>query len=221
GVFHENRYFDVFVEYAKADVEDILIKITATNRGPETAALRVLPTIWFRNTWSWGDDDPCPEMHKVVGGVELDHPTLGKRWLYGEGAPELLFTENETNYKRLFGVENSCVFVKDGINDYIVNGRSEAVAAEPIGTKAAAHYKMEIPAGASVTIRMRLTDIDFSGIARAAFDGFDKVFLLRKSEADDFYRTVVPHDLSSDARNVMRQSFAGMLWSKQFYHYEL
>src|SRR5499433_696378 len=153
GVFKDNRYFDVFVEYAKGDVEDILIKITATNRGPDKAALRLLPTIWFRNTWSWGDDDPRPDMRQVAGGVELDHPGLGKRWLYCEGSPELLFTENETNFKRLFGVDSPCACVKDGINDCIVNDRKDAVVPEPMGTKAAAHYKLEIPALASVTIR--------------------------------------------------------------------
>src|SRR5262244_1069025 len=221
GVFQDNRYFDVFVEYAKGDVEDILIKITATNRGPEAAALRLLPTIWFRNTWSWGDDDLRPDLRQVAGGIELDHPSMGKRWLYCEGAPELLFTENETNRQRLFGVENPCPCVKDGIHDYIVNGQRDAVAPELMGTKAAAHYKLEIPAGASVTIRLRLTDIDFSGVAQAAFEGFDKLFAIRKNEADEFYRSVVPQDLSPDAQNVMRQSFAGMLWSKQFYHYQL
>jgi len=221
GVFQDNRYFDVFVEYAKGDVEDILIKITAMNRGPEKAALRVLPTIWFRNTWSWGEDDARPGLRKVAGGIELDHPGLGQRWLYCEGAPELLFTENETNRKRLFGVENSFTSVKDGINDYIVNGQMDAVLPGLMGTKAAAHYKPEVPAGASFTIRLRLTDIDFSGVAEAAFDDFDKLFTTRKNEADEFYRTVVPQDLSADAQNVMRQSFAGMLWSKQFYHYEL
>ena len=221
GVFQANRYFDVFVEYAKGDVEDILIKITATNRGPERAALRVLPTIWFRNTWSWGDHDERPDMRQVAGGIELNHPSMGKRWLYCEGAPELLFTENETNRQRLFGVENPSACVKDGINDYIVHGQKDAVAPESMGTKAAAHYKTEVPAGGSVTIRLRLTDIDFSGVARAAFDGFDKLFAIRKNEADEFYCTVVSPDLSGDAQNVMRQSFAGMLWSKQFYHYEL
>jgi hypothetical protein len=221
GVFQDNRYFDLFVEYAKGDVEDILIEITATNRGPETAPLRLLPTIWFRNTWSWGDDDARPDMRQVTGGIELDHPSMGKRWLYCEGAPELLFTQNETNRQRLFGVENPRPCVKDGINDYIVNGRRDAVAPELMGTKAAAHYRTEVPAGGSVTIRLRLTDIDFSGVAQAAFDGFDNLFATRKGEADDFYRTVVPQDLSADAQNVMRQSFAGMLWSKQFYHYEL
>src|SRR5262244_456878 len=221
GVFQDNRYFDVFVEYAKGDVEDILIKITATNRGPEAAALRLLPTIWFRNTWSWGDDDLRPDLRQVAGGIELDHPSMGKRWLYCEGAPELLFTENETNRQRLFGVENPCPCVKDGIHDYIVNGQRDAVAPELMGTKAVAHYRVEIPAGESVTIRLRLTDIDFSGVAQAAFDGFDKMFATRKNEADEFYRTVVPQDLSADAQDVMRQSFAGMLWSQQFYHYEL
>ena len=221
GVFQNDRYFDVFVEYAKGDVEDILIKITATNRGPETAALRLLPTIWFRNIWSWDDDVPRPDMRQVPGGIELDHPSLGKRWLYYEGSPEPVFTENETNLRRLFGVENRYAYVKDGIHDYIVDGQKNAIAQEPIGTKAAVHYRLQIPAGATVTVRLRLTDIDFSGVAEAAFEGFDQLFATRKKEADEFYATVIPQDLSHDAQNVMRQSFAGMLWSKQFYHYEL
>ncbi len=219
GVFSENRYFDVVVEYAKGDVEDILIKISATNRGPQSARLRLLPTIWFRNTWSWGVGDPRPSMRQMPGAVELDYPGLGKRWLYCENSPQLLFTENETNAKKLFGVENSVPCVKDGINDYIVNGVKDAVAAEPTGTKAAAHYESEIGAGQTVTLRLRLTDIDFSGIAAAAFDGFDRLFAIRQREADEFYAGVIPQDLSSDAKNVMRQGFAGMLWSKQFYHY--
>jgi hypothetical protein len=219
GVFNDDRYFDVAVEYAKGDAEDILIKITATNRGPDAAPLRLLPTIWFRNTWAWGADEPRPDMRRVAGGVELDHSTLGKRWLYCDGSPEVLFTENETNHQRLFGVENRCACVKDGINDYIVNGGKDAVAPMPMGTKAAAHYKLQVPAGGAVTIRLRLTDIDFSGVAEAAFDGFDRLFALRKNEADEFYRTVIPQELSADAQNVMRQGFAGMLWSKQFYHY--
>src|SRR5215470_11416489 len=219
GVFEEDRYFDVSVEYAKADVEDILIKITAINRGPEPAPLRLLPTVWFRNTWSWSENSERPEMRGIAGGIELDHPDLGRRWLYYDGAPEILFTENETNFKRLFGVENLSAYVKDGINDFVVNGRVDAVAPEPAGTKAAAHYQLQIPPGGSATIRLRLTDIDFSGVAQAAFDGFDQLFTARQREADEFYGTVIPHDLSSDAQNVMRQGFAGMLWSKQFYHY--
>jgi len=219
GVFNDNRYFDVFVEYAKGDLEDILIKITANNRGPEVAPLRLLPTIWFRNTWSWAQDAGRPDMRRVAGGIELDHPDLGRRWLYCYGAPEILVTENETNYQRLYGIENRCACVKDGINDYIVDGKKDAVAAMPMGTKAAAHYKLQVPPDGSVTIRLRLTDVDFSGVAEAAFDGFDQLFSLRKTEADEFYGTVIPQDLSSDAQNVMRQGFAGMLWSKQFYHY--
>ncbi len=221
GVFQDDRYFDVFVEYAKGDVEDILIKITATNRGPETAALRLLPTIWFRNIWSWEEDVPRPDMRQAPGGVELDHPSLGKRWLYYEGSPEPLFTENDTNFKSLFGVENRCIYAKDGINDYIVHGNKNAIAPEPMGTKAAVHYRFQIPAGATVTARLRLSDIDFCGVAEAAFDGFDELFTRRKKDADEFYATVIPQDLSRDAQNVMRQSFAGMLWSKQFYHYQL
>jgi Glycosyl hydrolase family 63 C-terminal domain len=219
GVFNDDRYFDVFVEYAKGDLEDILIKITATNRGSEAAPLRLLPTIWFRNTWSWAHDAERPDMRRIPGGIELDHPTLGRRWLYCDGTPEILFTENETNYKRLYGVENHCACVKDGINDYIVDGKKDAVAPMPMGTKAAAHYKLQVPPGGSVIIRLRLTDVDFSGVAEAAFDGFDQLFSTRKNEADEFYGTLVPQDLSSDAQNVMRQGFAGMLWSKQFYHY--
>ena len=219
GVFDQDRYFDVFVEYAKGDVEDILIKITATNRGSELAPLRLLPTVWFRNTWSWANDAERPDMHRIPGGIELDHAGLGRRWLYCDGAPEILFTENETNYKRLFGIENLCAFVKDGINDWVVNGEKEAVAHLPMGTKAAAHYKTQVPAGGSVTIRLRLTDVDFSGTAEAAFEGFDRLFSMRQNEADEFYGTIIPQDLSSDAQNVMRQGFAGMLWSKQFYHY--
>jgi len=219
GIFNDDRYFDVLVEYAKGDVEDILIKITATNRGPEAAPLRLLPTIWFRNTWSWAYDAARPDMRRIAGGIELDHPNLGRRWLYCDSAPEILFTENETNYTRLYGIENSCAGVKDGINDYIVDGKKDAVAPMLMGTKAAAHYKFQVPPGGSVTIRLRLTDVDFSGVAEAAFDGFDHVLSLRKKEADEFYGTVIPQDLSSDAQNVMRQGFAGMLWSKQFYHY--
>ena len=220
GVFEDDRYFDVLVEYAKGDVEDILIRITATNRGPESAALRLLPTIWFRNTWSWGDDEIRPELRKVATGVELQHPVLGRRWLYCEGSPEFLFTENETNFQRIFGTANPHACVKDGINDYVVDRRQDAVAAVPLGTKAAAHYQLEIPSAATVTIRLRLTDLNFSDGA-TAFEGLERLFVTRKNEADEFYRTLVPQELSQDAQNVMRQSFAGMLWSKQFYHYEL
>jgi hypothetical protein len=221
GVFQDNRYFDVQVEYAKADVEDIMVKITVSNRGPEAAALRLLPTIWFRNTWSWGSKDPRPELHQsrnTAGPViELNHPTFGNRWLHCDGAPELLFTENETNAHRLWGMGSATPYVKDGINDYIVQGLRSAVNPQQTGTKASAHYKLDIPAGGSVVVRLRLSNVEFKG--NSAFDNFDQTFTIRKREADDFYGTVIPHDLSDDAKNVMRQGFAGVLWSKQFYHY--
>jgi len=218
-VFRDDRYFDVLVEYAKGDVEDILIKISVTNRGPEAAPLRLLPTVWFRNTWSWGAPEARPDMRGITGGVELNHPRQATRWLYCEGDPELLFTENETNRQRLFGLANPCLFVKDGINDYIVNGKKDAVTDVPAGTKAAVHYKLIVGSGQSVTVRLRLTDLDFSGKKSGAFVEFDCLFAERHAEADDFYATVIPQDLSADAKNVMRQGFAGMLWSKQFYHY--
>jgi hypothetical protein len=221
GVFNDNRYFDVFVEYAKEDVEDILIKITVENRGPESANLRLLPTVWFRNTWSWGSSTRKPSLRQIRSEqdsvVELDLHQAGTRRLYCDGSPELLFTENETNVARLFGAENRSAHVKDGINDYVVRGAADAVNPEKTGTKAAAHYKLTIGAGESVEIRLRLTDAEFK--AKSAFADFDKLFAKRKAEADEFYATVIPQDLSPDAKNVMRQGFGGMLWSKQFYHY--
>src|SRR6266446_9369108 len=221
GVFNEDRYFDVFVEYAKADTEDILVKITVANRGPEAVSLRLLPTVWFRNTWSWGGRERRPELHQASPApnpvIELNHDQPGNRWLHCEGSPELLFTENETNARRLFGVENRTAYVKDGINDYVVHGSADAVNPEHAGTKAAAHYKLTVGAGETVVIRLRLADSDFKG--KNAFTNFDKTFALRQREADEFYDTIIPKDLSADAQNVMRQGFAGMLWSKQFYHY--
>jgi Glycosyl hydrolase family 63 C-terminal domain len=220
GVFNDNRYFDVFVEYAKADVEDILIKITVTNRGPEAANLRLLPTVWFRNTWSWGGNDPKPELHQSRNTaspvIELTHPSFGNRWLHCEGSPELLFTENETNAHRLWGADNSTPYVKDGINDYVVQGMSGAVNPRHSGTKAAAHYQLTLGPDESAVVRLRLSD---SELKNEAFESFETIFRQRNHEADEFYSKVIPHDLSDDARNVMRQGFGGMLWSKQFYHY--
>src|SRR6266849_1567540 len=226
GIFDEDRYFDVFVEYAKADTEDILIKITVANRGPETASLRLLPTVWFRNTWSWGGRNRRPHLYEAQispnPAIELnldrqrkDQP--GNRWLHCEGSPEWLFTENETNFRRLFGAGNRTPYVKDGINDYVVNGVKDAVNPEHFGTKSAAHYKLAIGGGETVTVRLRLTNSDFKG--KNAFERFDAIFATRQHEADEYYSTVIPPDLSPDAQNVMRQGFAGMLWSKQFYHY--
>jgi len=221
GIFDDNRYFDVFVEYAKADTEDILIKMTIANRGPEAASLRLLPTVWFRNTWSWGSSRRRPELHQARLApdpvIELNHDQPGNRWLHCEGSPELLFTENETNARRLWGIDNGTPYVKDSFNDYIVSGTHEAVNPRPAGTKAAAHYKLTLGAGEIAVVRLRLSDSDFEG--KSAFADFDYMFAMRQREADEFYATVIPHDLSTDAQNVMRQGFAGMLWSKQFYHY--
>jgi hypothetical protein len=221
GVFSDDRYFDVFVEYAKADVEDILIKITVSNRGPEAANLRLLPTIWFRNTWSRGDGTAQPILKMASNApnpaIAVEHPEAGERWLHCEGSPELFFTENETNARRLFGAENSSPYVKDGINDYVIHGAKDAVNPAHSGTKAAAHYKLNVGAGETVVVRLRLTKADLR--TKNAFEDFDRTFALRQTEADEFYATVIPQDLSADAKNVMRQGFAGMLWSKQFYHY--
>ena len=220
GIFEQDRYFDVMVEYAKADVEDILIRISIVNRGPDPASLRLLPTIWFRNTWSWGAPGRRPNLHQVGAApdpvIELNIDQPGNRWLHCEGSPELLFTENVTNYARLFGVGNPTPHVKDGINDFIVNGMREAVNPEHSGTKAAAHYKFTIAADETAVVRLRLTDTLLSG---STFGDFDQISELRQHEADDFYAKIIPQHLSPDARNVMRQSFAGMLWSKQFYYY--
>ncbi|MEO6655785.1 MAG: glucosidase [Pyrinomonadaceae bacterium] len=219
GLFNENKYFDVFVEYAKADVEDMLIKITVANRGPESAAIQVLPTVWFRNTWAWNGDPVSCKLHKIKDDViGMECSDLGKRWLYCDGSNDLLYTENETNNERLFAGENRTPYVKDGINDYVVSGKLDAVNPAQVGTKAAAQYVLEVPAGESVTIRLRLSD---QTLARSsdAFKGFDKAFDQRIAEADEFYSNIVPAGLSADARNVQRQAFAGMLWSKQFYHY--
>jgi hypothetical protein len=218
GVFNDDRYFDVFVEYAKADVEDIMIKITVANRGPEEASLNLLPTIWFRNTWSWQQNGTAkPSLCEAKPDVvELSHTKLGKRWLYCDGKPELLFTENNTNTQRLFNFTNGSGYVKDGINDYVVNGRKQAVNPDRVGTKAAANYQLTIAAGATATVRLRFTNKDR---LKNAFADFDATFAKRIKEADEFYQTVIPKHLSDDAGLVMRQSLAGVLWSKQFYHY--
>ena len=228
GVFDEDRYFDVFVEYAKAASDDLLLRIDIVNRGPEPAELTVLPTVWFRNTWSWGLDVRRPRLRQGDAGyeggngmsvIELAHDYYGRRRLLCEGAPPLLFTENETNLQRLYGGENSSLYVKDGINDYIVQGRKDAVNPLQIGSKAAAQYVLTIGPGQTTTLQLRLTDQE---TADSCFgSGFDETFAQRRHEADEFYRELEPDGLSEDARRVQRQSFAGLLWSKQFYHYEV
>jgi hypothetical protein len=218
GVFDDGRYFDVFVEYAKNEPEDLLIRITAHNRGPEAAVLHVLPTLWFRNTWSWGEKEPRPALQQAgEGAIRASHPQLGVHTLYCEGAPELLFTENESNAVRLWGQPNPSPYVKDAFHEYVVNGSHEAVNPVKTGTKAAAHYVLEFPAGGSKEIRLRLS----VRILSNPFDKFDQTFSTRLEEADEFYEKICPRTLSEDERRVHRQALAGMLWTKQYYYFDL
>jgi hypothetical protein len=223
GIFDDDRYFDVVVEYAKADADDIVMRVTVTNRGPEPAPVHVLPTAWFRNTWSWNGDSGKPSLGPAsadAGTTVLPLTTrrYGKRWLTfdatRDGVPAVLVTDNDTNVVRLFGTDAPRQYFKDGINDFVVNGRADAVNPAGVGTKAAAHYQFVVPAGGSVQVKARLSAVAPSG----AFDA-DAVIAARRAEADDFYATVIPGTLGDDGRAVMRQSLAGMLWSKQFYHY--
>jgi hypothetical protein len=224
GIFDDNRYFDVFVEYAKAQPEDILIRITAVNRGPEAAPLDVLPTLWFRNDWSWWKGGHKPELRQVavtdaIHAIAASHMMLGPRWLYFEGEPTLLFTENETNNERLFGKPNAGPYVKDGINNYIVNRQSDAVNPAKSGTKSAAHYKFVVPAGQAAVLHLRLTDIPPERMD-APFHGAGGLFEERLRQADEFYSAITPRAASADAANVMRQALAGMLWTKQYYYFD-
>ena len=211
----------------RSRAEDILIQITVHNRGPEAATLHVLPTVWFRNTWSVGGDVQRPELHWEDGeqAVVIAHPDLGRRFFTGDGAADWLFTENETNDERLFKTANRTPYVKDGINNCIVHGNRDAVNPERKGTKASAHYPLTVEAGASRVIRLRLCDTAPIASRKKAqelpFGTFDAVMKNRKPEADEFYGSVIPASLNADEKNVMRQALAGMLWSKQFYFYDV
>jgi hypothetical protein len=233
GVFEGDRYFDVFVEYAKQDCEDILIQITVHNRGPEAAEIDVLPTLWFRNQWSWHESPDRPVLiqteseaaHRVVKATE---PRLGDRYLYCEGDAPLLFTENETNTERIFGVPNRTPYVKDSINQYVVHGQQTAINPEQRGTKVAARYRLRIEAGQCQAIRLRLSDVAPAGFAQRNGNGstplgsqFDTVLDARRREAEEFYAEITPASFTPDQARVMRQALAGMLWSKQFYHYDV
>jgi hypothetical protein len=225
GIFDDDRYFDVFIEYAKAGVEDICIRITAHNRAPAPADLHLLPTLWFRNTWSWGIDDRRPQLARQEGipGVEiigLDHPKYGRRRLFCDGTPQLLFVENETNLQRLYGASNRVAWVKDAIHEYLIKGIAGAVNPAQTGTKASAHYRAEsVPAGGAVVLKLRFTD---QAAVTAPFDGeFDEAFARRIAEADEFYARRLGSCNQPDLRMVQRQAFAGMLWNKQFYHYDV
>ena len=226
GIFDDDRYFDVFTEYAKADAEDILIKISVANRGPEAATLDVLPTLWFRNTWSWQGGGPKGAL-KDAGArsgariVAATHEELGDWELHCQGDPGLLFTENESNFKRLFDGENCVAHVKDGFHEYVVNQRQDAVNPAGTGTKSAAHYKLSVPAHETVTIRLRLFAKRPRASAGLFGQAFEEVFNARLREADEFYSTaVIPASLSEDEARVARQGFAGMLWTKQYYNFD-
>ncbi|MBD2328664.1 glucosidase [Alkalinema sp. FACHB-956] len=231
GIFDENRYFDVMVEYAKRSTDDILIRVTLTNRGPESKTLHLLPSLWFRNTWSWNGESDKPilqaleDHHHSV--IQASHPTLGQRWLYSQRAEELLFTENETNSEQVFSLPNDSPYVKDSIHRYIIEEAKSAVNPNHIGTKAALHYVLELAPGEVRTVQLRLSDLSPDQVEVLAGDRsmftaeFDATFLARQREADEFYHRITPFALSDDARNVQRQAFAGMLWCKQYYHYVL
>ena len=224
GVFDEDRYFDVVVEYAKTTPEELLIRIHITNRGPERAELTLLPTLWFRNTWSWGLDARRPRMRegpaaKDLSIVELGHEYYGKRFLWCEGKPPLLFTENETNSRRLYGDQDGSKYVKDSFHDYIIHRKADAVNPEKIGSKAAAQYALTLAPGESEVVRLCLTNE--SDPRRFNKKHIDGLFEQRVQEADEFYEDLAPAHLSADAKLVQRQAFAGLLWSKQFYHYDL
>ena len=218
GVFDTDRYFDVFIEYAKADPEDILIRITAHNRGPERAELHLLPTLWFRNTWSWEENAAKPTLRQANDGTILaSHERLGERTLVCEGNPELLFAENESNATRLWGQPNPSPYVKDAFHNYVISGKQEAVNPAKVGTKAAAHYRLEVPAGGSKVVRLRLS----AQPTASAFSKFDEIISARLADADEFYNRITPSSLNEDERRVHRQALAGMLWSKQYYYFDL
>jgi hypothetical protein len=223
GIFDEDRYFDVAVAYAKAAAEDILVEISVTNRGDTRASLHLLPTLWFRNTWSWhpGGDRGQLAAQGAADGVTrviAKHPKLNELHFACDADVPLLFTDNETNTKRLYGQPNTCAFVKDGINGYVVNGRSDGINPERKGTKCAAHYWFDVPAGETVRVRLRLS----RDRVAAPFDNtFEETFNARHAEADAFYAAIMPESVTADERLVMRQALAGMLRTKQYYFYDV
>jgi Glycosyl hydrolase family 63 C-terminal domain len=225
GIFDEDRYFDVYVEYAKATPNDLLIEIRVINRGPDESVIDVLPTLWFRNTWTWWPEETKPSLKDVSKNndtpvIAATDSLLGTYFLHFEEAPRLLFTENETNKQRLFGTANPAPYVKDGINDYIVAGRHDAVNPGNTGTKAAAHYRLRVGAGATEVIRLRLTQ-GVPGEKEQFGSEFTQFVQARRREADEFYQSITPPGAGEDAANVMRQALAGMLWSKQYFFYDV
>ncbi len=223
GIFDDNRYFDITAEYAKASPEDLCLRLHIANRGPETAAIDVLPTLWLRNTWRWVGEHPPGQLTRTGDGIiELNHGTFGRRWLYcdhsGGRAPELLFTENETNRQRVFSTANDTPYVKDAFHRYIVHGEHAAVNPRATGTKAAAHYHLRIAAGKTATLQLRFIDRQF----QAPFDPtFAQLFSQRQREADEFYQALTPELNDQDVRTIQRQALAALLWTKQYYEYDV
>ncbi len=218
GIFDDDRYFDVTVEYAKASPDDTLMRITVVNRGPEEATLHLLPQLWARNMWSWATDIPRARISLHSDhAVETEHHMFPPLRLYADGAPELLFCENETNYRRLSGLDIAGCF-KDGINDYIVYGRRDAVSTQAKGSKCAFHYRLVLAAGATAVVRLRLRPAEGR---RPPFTRFDRTFSERQAEADEFYAVLQQDIADPDRRAVQRAAFAGMLWSKQFYYFDI
>lgn len=229
GIFNEQRYYDVQVEYAKAAADDVLIRISITNRGPEEQALHLLPTLWFRNTWDWGREAQKPSLRSLPPQdyspvsstqiVEATHPELGQRWLYCSGAEALLFTENETNLERLFGQANATPYVKDGIHRYVIDGETDAVNPEQTGTKVSPHYQLAIAPGETQVIQLRLSDQP--QLTDPLGEAFKQQFQQRRLEADEFYASVNPVCVTKDLCNIQRQAFAGLLWTKQYYYFDV
>lgn len=226
GIFDEDRYYDVFVEYAKLTDEDILIQINITNRGPETATLHLLPTLWFRNTWAWKKGESKPEL-SLQESVPLDdfhmikitHAELGQMWFYAEKAHEVLFTDNETNKQKLYDVPNDSPFTKDAFHEYLIHGNQEMINPAGLGTKAAPHYILQIDSGTTSTVQLRLCKTQVTSDPLGTV--FCDTYKIRVDEADAFYQKVTPCPLPEDMRNIQRQAFAGLLWNKQCYHYNV
>ena len=217
-IFDDNRYFDLFIEYAKAEHDDLLIRITAHNRGPETAEITLAPQIWFRNSWAWGYGPDKPQLSRPdPNSIAAEHKVLGRNTLYCDGKPELIFADNETNHRRLFGIENMQGYFKDGINDYVVKGDRQAINPAQTGTKAAAVYHLTLDSGKSETVRLRLTATANDN----PFAGFNELFDCRITEAEEFYIDLQAGNCNADAKTIQRQAFAGMLWSKQFYYIDI